>query len=237
LTELLPPVTRRLSTLFALVLVAFTFGGCGPGQKELPEGRPLLQKAAKAMAGIETMRFKLDVDGTISGLMIKQAEGAVTRDGNVSARADVAQGGQLVEYEYVLAGGTAYLKGPTGGFRPLPPHFATRIYNPSKLLDGEAGLSRTLAEAQDPETQAEERLDGVATYRVRARMSTDTLQGVSALAAGQERLDSVVWIDRDSGRLVQASVPFKPAGSDEEAVFTVRLSNFNEPVDIKPPQP
>jgi lipoprotein LprG len=229
-------MTRRLPGLLALVLVAVSVTGCGSDAEELPEAKPLLQQAARAMTGIETVRFKLDVDGTISGLTVKQAEGIMTRGGEVSATADVAQAGELVQYEYVLAEGAAYLKGPTGGFRPLPPRFATLIYNPTKLLDDSSGLRRTLADAQDAETEAAETVDGLATYRIRASMSTEPLQGVSALPAGQQRLDSVLWIDQDSRRLVRLRVPFKPSGSDEQVVFTVRLSNFNEPADIKPPQ-
>lgn len=236
MTRIAAGMSRRLPGLLALVLLALSITGCGSDADELPEAKPLLQEAARAMTGIETVRFKLDIDGTISGLMIKQAEGVMTRDGEVSARADVAQAGQVVQYEYVLAEGAAYLKGPTGGFQPLPPHFARLIYNPSKLLDDSSGLRPTLAEAQDAETEAVETVDGLATYRIRASISTEPLQGVSALPAGQQRLDSVLWIDQDSRRLIQVRVPFKPSGSDDETVFTVRLSDFNGPADIEPPQ-
>lgn len=231
------PVPARIQpgAWVALTFVVLSLARCGQTE-ELPEAKPLLERASRAMTGIESVRFNLDVDGTTSGLMIRSAEGVITRQGEVSAGAQVLQAGRLVEYEYVLADGTAYLKGPTGGFQSLPEQFAARIYNPSKLLDETSGLQRSLAAATDARTEALETIDGSAAYRVRARVTAEPVQGLSGLPAGQ-RLDATLWIDRDSGRLVQARVPFSTSGSDEQAVLRIKLSNFNEPVDIKPPLP
>jgi lipoprotein LprG len=225
------PVTRW----WALVLVVLAFTGCR-GEKGLPEAKPLLERGAKAMAEVQSVRFKLDVEGTVSGLQIKEATGVMTREGDLSATAKVLQQGQLVEYEYVVADQGAYLKGPTGGFQALPPALAARIYDPSKLLDTTTGLRRTLAGAEDAKTQAAETVDGAATYRIQAKVSPELVQGLSVLSQGRRRLDATLWVDQESGRLIQARVPFKSAGSGEQTVFKVKLSDFNDPVDIKPPQ-
>jgi lipoprotein LprG len=221
----------------AFLLVVFSIAGCRGEKGGLPEAEPLLESGAKAMAGVRSVRFNLDVEGTLSGLQVKEAAGVMTREGEVSARAQILQQGQLVEYEYIVADGVAYLKGPTGGFQTLPQALAVRIYDPSALLDETAGLRRAMAGAQDPKTEAAETIDGQPAYRIRAKVSTDLVQGLSVLSAGQRRLDATLWVDQESGRLIQARIPFKPTGSGEQTVFTVRLSDFNDPVDIKPPQP
>lgn len=223
--------TGRLLGILLLILLA----ACGE-RDELPRAKSLLDKGAKAMSEVSSVRFTLDVDGTLSGLQVKEASGAINDRGDATATAQVLVAEQLSEYEVVVAGGTTYLKGPTGGFKPLPPALASRLYDPSRLLHPETGLPKTMSGASDARTEAAEKIAGVQTYRIRANIGTDLMQGLSLISSQQESLPATLWVEQKSGRLVRARVRFKVTRSRKETTLTLGLSDFNKPVSITPPQ-
>ncbi len=186
------------------------------------------------MAEVQSLRFSLDVDGVLSGFPIKRAKGALNRYGEVSATVILEQRDNLIEYRFILAEGMAYLKGSTAGFQLLPPEMAERIYDPSRLLDPQRGLSSVLAEARGLRTEDAESVGGEQTYRVRARIRTDLLKGLSRLEPGQGEVTAILWIARDDSRLVRVRIPLRTAG-ENEALITLTFSGFNAPTDIKPP--
>jgi lipoprotein LprG len=225
-------VGRRRTTV-TLVILILALAACSRGEP-LPPAGSLLDRSGKAMAEVESLRFSLGVDGVLSGFPIKKADGVLNRQGEVSATVTLEQRDRLIEYRFVLVEGTAYLKGPTAGFQPLPPEVAERIYDPSRLLDPEAGLASALAGARGLRTEDTETVDGVESYRVRARVRTDLLEGLSNLEPGQREVTATLWIAREGSRLVRARVPLRTAG-DNEAVITLTFSEFNAPTDIQPP--
>lgn len=186
------------------------------------------------MARVNTVRFSLEVDGTVSGFQITQAEGSLTADGRVSSTAKVFQAGQLVDYEYVAADGRTYLKGPTGGFRELPPAIYGRLFNPATLLRQDRGLPTALRSMTGLKTQAREPVGGVDAYRIRGRLDPSKLEGLSLLASGSEQT-ATIWISRESSYLLKARLPFKVPGENQPTVVTVSFTDFNKPVDIQPP--
>ncbi|MGH2708170.1 MAG: LppX_LprAFG lipoprotein [Actinomycetota bacterium] len=214
--------------IFALALVA-----CSRGEPLPPPGL-LLDRAGKAMTEVESLRFSLDVDGTLSGFPIRRASGVLNRQGEVSATVTLEQRENLIEYRFILVGGTAYLKGSTAGFQPLPPEVAGRIYDPSRLLDPQRGLASVLTEARGLRTEDTESIAGVPTYRLTARIRTELLEGLSRLEPDSDEVTATLWIARDGSRLVRARIPLRTAG-DNEALITLTFSRFNAPTDIKAP--
>lgn len=210
--------------------------GCSQPEKAvpLPAAKELVRKSSDAMAAVNTVRFAVEVNGPVSGFQITQAAGSLTADGRVSSTAKVSQAGQIVDYEYIVANGKSYLKGPTGGFREVPAAIYGRIFNPATLLRGDKGLPAALRSMTELKTQAREAVDGVDAYRVRGRLDPATVEGLSLLASGSEQL-STIWISRDSSYLLKARLPFKVPGENRQTVVTVSFSDFNKPVDIQPP--
>lgn len=217
-----------------LMVLVLALGACARRGEPLPAPGPILDRAGKAMAEVESVRFALDVEGILSGFPIKKANGALNRRGEVSATVILEQRDNLLEYQFIQVGGTSYLKGSTAGFQPLPPEVAGRIYDPSRLLDPQRGLGFVLTEARGLRTEDTESVRGVETYRVRARVRTGLLEGLSRLEPDQDEVTATLWIARDGSRLVRARIPLRTAG-DNEAVITLTFSRFNEPTDIKPP--
>jgi lipoprotein LprG len=230
-------VKARLEALvagLAVLAVTAALSSCGSGGN-LPSAKTLLNKSAKAMARVKTVHFDLKIDGPLSGLAIRSATGDLTAGGMVSATAKLRQLGQIVEYEYIVAGGSIYLKGPTGGFSKIPSALGDRIYDPARLLDPHKGLADTLDRAKNPKAEAAEKINGVGTYRLRADIPTDLLEGLSVLAHGQDQVEATLWVDNSTSRLVRLRIPILTIGAKDKTIVTVDLSRYDEPVDIKPP--
>lgn len=220
-------VRRRLPALaLLLALLALAVPACAGGE-ELPDGAQLLSRSAETMREVNSARFALELEGNVGGLLIESAQGRLTREGEAAGTATITQGGQLSELEFVLTGDTLYLKGPTGGFRELPASFAASVYDPSTILDARRGVAALLEGATGAVTEARESVNGVDAYRVGATFPAEVLGGL--IPAVTKDTKGQVWIGAQRPYLVQARFEL-PGG-----IVTVRLSDFDAPVDIAPP--
>lgn len=217
---------HRLPAL-ALLLALLTLAAPACSGEELPDGAQLLSRSAEAMREVSSARFALELEGDITALPIEGAQGQLSREGGAAGTATITQGGQLTELRFVLTGDTLYLQGPTGGFRELPAAFAASVYDPSTILDARRGVPALLSSATGAVTEAREEVDGVDAYRVRATFPAEVLGGL--IPAVTQDTEGQVWIGAQRPRLVQARFEL-PGG-----IATVRLSEFDAPVDIAPP--
>ncbi|MGH3980221.1 MAG: LppX_LprAFG lipoprotein [Pseudonocardiaceae bacterium] len=215
------PVLALLAALLAVLMP-----GCSGGE-ELPDGAQLLSRSAESMRGISSARFDLDIEGTGSGLPIRGAQGRLTREGDADGTATLDQGQQVSELRFVLTGDTLYLQGPTGGFQRVPAGFASSVYDPSVILDAQRGVPALLANGTQPVTEAREAVGGTDAYRVTATFPRSVLSGL--VPGLVEDAKGQVWIGAAQPHLLQARFPL--AGG----TVTVRLSEFDAPVDITPP--
>ena len=225
---------RRLRARAALLLlaavtaVATACTGQDSGA-ELPEGGQLLRQSSEAMAQVDTARFALDVQGTVAGTSVSHAEGQLTRDGDAQGTARLDLGRQTTEIRFVIVDNVLYLQGPTGQFQQLPVEAASTVYDPSAVLDPQRGIPALLNSATAARTEAREEVNGVDAYRVSATLPGDRL---AVLVPGAtQSLTAQLWIAVKGSRLVQARFPL-PGGTT-----TVRLSEFDAPVEITPPPP
>lgn len=222
--------TRRL--LLPLLAALLLAGGCTGGGAELPAATDILARSAEAMRAVRTVALDLQVDPAADGLPIRAATGSLTASGEAEGTATLVQGGAPVELGFVVTGGNLYLRGPAGGFgAPIPVQFASSIYDPTALLDPERGVAALLAAAEPGETQARESVDGVDAFRVAATFPEGA---VTAVVPGvREAVDAQLWVDAATSRLVRAELAVPAAGGT--APVTVRLSDFDAPVDVTPP--
>jgi lipoprotein LprG len=209
--------------------------GCSHGE-DLPPGALLLQRASVAMRDVSSTRFSLQVEGTLGDLGIKQADGVLTRQGEASGTVRLDLGSSLIEYEVVIAGGTYYLKGPTGGFQTVPSILSSQIYDPTRFLDSDTGFAAVLADATDARTTGTDSVEGTSGYRVEARIPTALLEGVVPLEAGQEDTPASLWIGRSEPVLLRVRVETRPEGASASTILTLTLTDPNLTVRITPPQ-
>lgn len=227
--------------MLALLLLSLTvlLVGCSKsspsaGGEKLPDAQGLLDESAEVMAKVTSVGFALKIDGEVRGLGIKSAEGTINKDGNAQATALVSVGGRNVEYQYFLVDGKNYLKGPTGGFQDLPPELAGSFFNPGALLGGEKSLSKGLAESTDPITEAEEKVNGVDAYRIKAGVNPATVEGLSLLALSSKQT-AQLWIAKDTRHLVKATMTPDTGKQAAKTTLTVTFSDFNKDVEITAP--
>lgn len=204
----------------------------GSGEK-LPDAKKLLDESAAVMAKVTSLGFTLKTEGEVQGLGIRSAEGTINAEGNVQATALVGVGGRAVEYEFFLVDGKNYLKGPTGGFQDVPPELASSLFDPEALLRGEKSLSKGLAKSTKPVTEAEEDVDGVDSYRIKATVNPSSVEGLSVLTSGSSQ-QANLWISKDTKHLVKATMTAETDEGDK-TTLTVTFSDFNKNVEIKAP--
>lgn len=215
---------------------ACTGGSAGQGAPEsLPDASGLLGDSAQSMSELNTVRFNLAVDGTIPGVAIRSAEGVLTRDGDVKGKGQLDQGSGTSEFEFVIVEDTLYLKGPTGGFQRLPAAFAATVYDPSKILDRNAGVPALLTGATQARTEAIEDVDGTQAYRIAVTVPKDKLTVLLPSVAND--LNGKLWVATgDSKWLLKAKMDVPaPQSGGKPASVTLALSDFNDPVTITPP--
>jgi lipoprotein LprG len=231
-------MVRSLGAVGVAALLALAATGCSGGGSggDLPDGAELMRSAAQATREVQTVHFKLTVDGAVSGISISSAQGQLTREGNVKGTAVITATGQPAETEFVIVGDTLYLKGPTGGFQKLPSSVAASVYDPSKILDDNLGLPALVAGATSPAVQGKETVDGVEAYRVKVTFAKNNLGVLLPGVGASADLPGEVWIAATApNRPVRAKVDVPGSGGAAGGTVTITLSEFNNPVEITPP--
>jgi lipoprotein LprG len=187
------------------------------------------------MGAVSSIRFSLQVEGALGDLGIKQADGVLTREGEASGTVELDLGSGLIEYEVVIAGGTYYVQGPTGGFQKVPSFLSSQIYDPTQFLDADTGFAAVLADATDAKTVAADSVEGTPGYRVEARIPTALLEGVIPLSPGQKDAPASLWIGRTEPVLLRVQVESRPEGASRSTTLTLTLTEPNLSVRITPP--
>ncbi|MGH4011406.1 MAG: LppX_LprAFG lipoprotein [Pseudonocardiaceae bacterium] len=221
---------RLLALFAALVITALTSCSAVDEQKiALPDGTRLLADSATAMQTVTSTRFNLAVQGNVPEIRLESANGQLTQEGSAKGTANVEQGDQLVELEFVILGETLYLRPPTGPVQKLPLSLAGAVYDPSVILNPDRGVAAVLASGTGATTEAREQVNGVDSYRLQVNFPARPL---STLVPGPPRdRPGQVWIAVQGSRLVQAQFP----ATDPEGTITVRFSEFDVPVEITAP--
>lgn len=221
--------------------IALIAGACSDDSDteagQLPDAAALLREATTATAEITSAHFTLAVNGDAAGLPVRNLDGDLTREGGPSGAAKgtgkMRVAGQLVEVEFVLTGGTLYLKGPTGGFQQIPAAFGASLYDPSAVLDPERGVANILRNVAGAKTVAREEVAGTAAYKV-----TGTVPGeiLSRLLPGTDTGASseiTFWLATEGRHLPLKAIVTVPGG--QGGTIEVTLSDVDKPVTVTPP--
>jgi lipoprotein LprG len=216
----------------ALALFATLVAGCTKEEpaQALPDGATLITEAGAAMRDVESAHVRIEIEGQVSTLPLKRAEGDLLRNGDAKGTLQLSQLGNLIEYEFVVLGESIYLKGVTGGWQQLPASMAANIYDPSAILDPDRGIVKILATATEPVTEAQEKVNGVDAYRVAVKM--DSLAAASLVPGMPPGVTGKLWLDTETKHLVKAvlTVPGDPPGT-----VNLDVSAFNAPVTVSAP--
>ncbi|MEP6562902.1 MAG: LppX_LprAFG lipoprotein, partial [Nakamurella sp.] len=159
---------------------------------------------------------------------VQKADGVLTAAGDAQGTATIAQFGQLIEAEFVLAGDQLYLKGPTGGFSQVPAALAGSVYDPSAILNPDKGVAKVLSSVINPVISGTDGDAWLVTGTVPAAVAGGLVPGLNS------DVDARFTIAM-AGNQLSAAV-FTLAGADgTPATVTVELSDLNAPVSITAP--
>lgn len=217
-----------------------------PGAAASPTPRPstpagdALARAAQRLADTQSAHFTLEVDGTTyidegETIQLLSAEGDLLRPDRVRASFDASlRGLATVTINLITVGDQNWTTDlVTGDWVTAPAEIG---YDPRVLFDEQTGLGPVLLQATNPETVGDEEINGRDATHVRATVSQEVIGPVTAGTMGGSEVVIEVWVDRETGDALRATVAEQPnPDTDDPATWTLDLSRINEPVTIEPP--
>jgi lipoprotein LprG len=229
-------ILRRALTGILLVLLVAVSGCSGSSGTPTaasttappPTASEILAASATAMAEVTSAAFSLTVDGQLPSVTVQSAKGVLNADGDAQGTAAIVQFGQLIEVEFVLAGGQLYIKGVTGGFTQVPASLAGSVYDPSAILDPTRGVAKVISSVQSPTIAGSEGDSWLISGSVPADVAAGLVPGITDDVTG------LFTISKGSSELTSADLTLDGADG-KPATVKVELSAFNEPVSISPP--
>jgi lipoprotein LprG len=220
---------RAVAAALLVALAAGCGGSSGPSAKEL------VSESVAKTAAVRTFHLVIDVEHVptpSTGLGLTFVDGDVVVPDKLRGRVGGTFLGIALSSELVVVGDQYFLKIPfTGKWRTID--VATL---PSAFFDPEQGILAVIDGATDVTRDGSEDVGGVPTYRLKAKVRADSLKPLLNTAEGSQELPIELWIGKDDLllRRLRLSGPVSP-DEGEDAVRTVELSAFDEPVQISAP--
>ena len=227
---------RRGARLLAPALVAAAvLTGCGGGESDESAG-DLLSRAKTTLDEASSAHFVLTSENApTSGTLLTGGEGDIARPSSFEGTLKVLAMGSTVDLEVVSVDGTVYAQLPfTSGFSVVDPaQFG--FGDPGALLDPETGISQLLADAENAELGEERRVDGEVVREVTAELPGDLVEQLLTSADPSTPVQARYSIASESGELRRAELTGPFFSADEDATYTVELSDFGADVEITAP--
>jgi hypothetical protein len=226
---------RARTTVLALaLLLAPALASCSSEPEE--SASDLLERARTTLDDAQTAHFVLDSDGAPStGTVLVGGEGDIARPASFSGTLSVTALGGAIQVDVVSVDGTVYVQLPFAqGFSVADPaQFG--VGDPGALLDPDTGISQLLTGAQDAQLGEEKRVDGEVVREVTAAIPGDLVEQVLTSKDPDQAVQARMFIATDSGQLrrVELTGPFFAA--DQDATYTLALSDFGADVEITAP--
>ena len=229
-------LSRILVSVAAISTAAALAVGCSstssPSSAPLPDAAGLLQQSIQTTKGLKSAHLEITVSGKIEGLPIKKLSGDLTNvpATAVQGNATISMGGSDVDAGLVVIDSILYASLSPNSWLDLGP--AADIYDPSVILNPDAGLANILGSFTDPKSEAFETVNGVDTVRVTGQVSADAVNKLIPDLKVTAAVPGTAWIEKDGDHnLVQAKIDPSSGTS-----IQMTLSNWNTPVTVtKPP--
>jgi hypothetical protein len=227
IARLLRPAPALAAALALTVLAA----GCGGSGKSAEE---LVSESVTKTSDVKSFHLVVDVEhgkSSGSGLNLNFVDGDVLVPDRLKGKVGGTFLGLSISTDLVVVGETYYLKVPFSGWRKIDVDTL-----PAAFFDPEQGILAVIQGASDLKRDGSEEVGGADCYRVTGKVQADTLKPLLSTAEGSQTVDMELWIGKDDMliRRVRLSGPISP-DEDANAVRTVDLSNFDEPVEISAP--
>lgn len=222
----------RLRAGAAGLAVVIGLSACGAPP---PDAATLLRQSSQRMLSLKGFHFQMTVTGYSStAVPVKNASGDA-RPPDLSASANLKEGGLLLGIQVVYAGGGTYLKAFTGGWQRLTGQQLAQFFDPSSLFDPKAGLFAVMPKTQSPSRGGVESVSGHDTYPVDGTIASATIHQLfqPVLAQGTDHV--TYWIESDNSDLWRARVTGNLFDASRSSTVSFDFSNHDQTVSITPP--
>lgn len=224
---------------WALLLIVASCGGNGGGSTTLPaDTGVILSTAGAAMEALQAVRFEMDLSGTrvlvdrSADLALSAAVGEFAAPDSAQAVLTLESGGLFFDVGSVAIGPKRWATDPlTNDWEALADE--TGI-NPAILFDPEVGWTPLLTiDLSGEELLGVESLEGSEAYHIRGAVQGERVEVITAGLAGEQPITVDLWIDPVTAFLLR--IDFTTTADDGDTDWTIRLSDFNQPVEVVPP--
>jgi len=226
-------VRRAVVPLVAAVVV---LAGCSGGGSSGTSAADLLAKAKKTLDAADSAHFVLTSDGAPdTGTLLVGGTGDIERPSSFQGTLKVQTSGTTADLKVVSVGGTVYAQLP---FLPAysvidPAQFG--FGDPGALLDPDTGISQLLAKAENAEKGDEKRVDGEVVQEVTADLPGRLVADLLTSQDPSTPVDARFSIEPKTGELRRAELTGPFYAADQDATFTLQLSDFGADVQITAP--
>jgi hypothetical protein len=227
-------VKGRLSCSAATLVLVLVVAGCGGGSGKSADD--LVSETVAKTGAIKSFHLSIDTKNVAtsgSGLSLTFVDGNVLVPDRLKGKIGGTFAGIPITTELIVVGDRYYLKSPFGNtWQKID--VATL---PSAFFDPEHGILAVIQGASDLKRDGSEDVGGVGCYRVTGKVQADELKTLLSDARGTQELDMELWIGKDDMlvRRLRLTGPISP-DEDANAVRTVELSQFDEPVHVSAPE-
>jgi hypothetical protein len=227
---------RGALPLVALVTLAVpALAGCS-GAPDTESAPDLLAHAKHTLDEASSAHFVLGSEGApTTGTALVGGEGDIARPASFAGTLNVLALGSTLDLEVVSVDGTVYAQLPfSTGFSVVDPaQFG--IGDPGALLDPDTGISQLLGEATSAKLGEERRVDGEVVREVTAELPGDLVERILTSQDPRKPVQARFSVATESGELRRAELTGPFFTAEDDATFTLELSDFGADVEITAP--
>ena len=228
---------RTAAPLLALALLAVpALSACGGEATDADSATDLLAQAKQTLDEAESLHFVLDSEGAPeTGTELVGGEGDIARPASFEGTLKVLALGSTLDLAVVSVDGIVYAQLPfTSGYSVVDPaQFG--FGDPGALIDPDTGISQLLGQAENAELGEERRIDGEVVREVTADLPGDLVEQILTSEDPSRAVRARFSIAVDSGELLRAELIGPFFSAEDDATYTLELSDFGADVDITAP--
>lgn len=225
----------RAPAAAVLTVTALVVAGCS-GSEDSADPAELLDLTRETLTATDSVRFALTSEDVPDGATaLLGGEGDAARPDSFAGDLDVTISGIAATVSVISVDGTLYAQLPfTEGFTATDPA-TIGIADPGELLAADSGITSLLAAATDPVDGGESRVGDTVVRQVEVEIPASAVGDVLTAADESGTFSTVLGIDPDTGQLRSAEITGPFLATDVDSVYTIELSDYDEPVEITAP--
>jgi lipoprotein LprG len=229
---------RTVGPLLALALFAVpALTACsGDDAAETESASDLLAHAKHTLDETDSLHFVLDSEGAPeTGTALVGGEGDIARPASFDGTLQVRAMGSTLDLAVVSVDGTVYAQLPFSSSFSVVDPAQFGFGDPGALIDPETGISQLLSAAESAELGEERRVEGEVVREVTAELPGDLVEQILTSEDPTRPVQARFSIAEESGELLRAELTGPFFAAEDDATYTLELSDFGADVEITAP--